>query len=261
MFETLRYAVEDGVARITLDRPERHNAINAVMSRELPLVWARFAADASAVVAVLTGAGDKAFCTGADIADLPQVEDPDRPIKDQLKWTPRQNQVWKPVVCAVNGMAVGGGLHFVADCDIVIASAAASFFDTHVRVGLVAGLEPVALARKIPFETVMRMALMGGGERMSAQRALEVGLISECVPPERLMERAGAIAAIVAQNAPMALARTKQAIWGALEAPLEAALENASRLIEDHNAGPDFVEGQAAFRERRAPRWSPYHEG
>jgi E-phenylitaconyl-CoA hydratase len=261
MFETLKYSVESGVARIVLDRPERHNAINSVMSRELPLLWRRFKADPAAIVAIVTGAGDRAFCTGADIADLPQVEDASASVKDQLRWTPRQNDVWKPVICAVNGMAVGGGLHFVADCDIVIASAEACFFDTHVRVGLVAGLEPVVLARKMPIEAVLRMALMGGGERMSAQRALEVGLVGELTPLDQLMARANEIATIVKQGAPMALARSKQAIWRALELPLEAALENASRLIGEHNAGPDFAEGQAAFLERRAPRWSPYQDG
>ena len=261
MFETLDYSVEDGVARIVLDRPARHNAINSAMSRELPLVWARFKADPQAIVAVLTGAGDKAFCTGADIADLPQLDDGAGSVKQQLRWTPLQNAVWKPVICAVNGMAVGGGLHFVADCDIVIASQTASFFDTHVRVGLVAGLEPVVLARKIGFEAVMRMALTGGGERMSAERALAVGLVGECVPPDRLMARAMEIAALVKQNAPMAMARTKQALWQSLELPLAAALDNAARLIEANNAGADFIEGQAAFLERRAPRWSPYHDG
>lgn len=261
MFETLDYSIEDGIARIVLNRPDRHNAINSVMSRELPMAWRRFSADPSAIVAILSGAGGKAFCTGADIADLPQVDDPDLSVKDQLKWTPRQNQVWKPVICAVNGMAVGGGLHFVADSDIVIASESASFFDTHVRVGLVAGLEPVALTRKIPFEAVMRMALMGGGERIDAAQALRIGLISERVALEDLMGRAQAIAQIIKQNSPMAMARTKQAIWRSLEAPLEVALEHASALISEHNAGPDFAEGQAAFLERRAPRWSPYHEG
>ncbi|MDR3507085.1 MAG: enoyl-CoA hydratase-related protein, partial [Caulobacteraceae bacterium] len=125
----------------------------------------------------------------------------------------------------------------------------------------VAGLEPVALTRKIPFEAVMRMALMGGGERIDAAQAMRIGLISERVASEDLMSRAQSIAGIIKQNSPMAMARTKQAIWRSLEAPLEAALDHASALISAHNAGPDFAEGQAAFLERRAPRWSPYHEG
>jgi len=260
MFETIQYSVEDGVALIRLARPERHNAINSVMSRELPLVWRRFRTDPSAIVAILTGAGDKAFCSGADISDLPVVDEAGGALKDQLPWTPRQNQVWKPVICAVNGMAVGGGLHFVADCDIVIASTEATFFDPHVRVGLVAGLEPVVLCRRAAFEAVLRMALMGGGERMGAQRALDIGLISECVAPDQLMARASALASVIKLNSPSALARTQQAIWQSLEMPLEAALENASRLIAEHNLGPDYAEGQAAFLERRPPRWSPYHD-
>ncbi|MDR3510987.1 MAG: enoyl-CoA hydratase-related protein [Caulobacteraceae bacterium] len=256
MFETLDYALEAGVARLVLNRPERHNAINSVMSRELPLAWARFEADPAARVAIVIGAGDRAFCTGADIADLPQADDPGRSIKDQLVWTPRQARVTKPVICAVNGMVVGGGLHFVADCDVVIASENASFFDTHVRVGLVAGLEPVALARKIPLDAVLRMALMGGSERLSARRALEIGLVGECVAPEALGARAGELADAIKAHAPQALARTKAAIWQSLELPLEAALDRASALIAEHNAGPEFAEGQAAFREGRAPNWA-----
>jgi enoyl-CoA hydratase/carnithine racemase len=258
MFETIEYGVDGAVAVIRLNRPARHNAINSVMSRELPLVWEHFKNDRSAIVAILTGCGDRAFCSGADVSDLPVLGQGDGALQHQLRWTPQQNQVWKPVICAVNGMTVGGGLHFVADSDIVIASNESTFFDSHVRVGLVAGLEPVSLCRKIPMESVLRMALMGGGERLSASRALQLGLISECVPGEGLMDRALEIAGIIAGNSPSAMAGTKQAIWQSLGLCLDAALANASRIIEDNNEGPDYHEGQRAFLEHRPPRWAPY---
>lgn len=103
-----------------------------------------------------------------------------------------QNRCWKPVITAVNGMVVGGGLHFIADSDLIVASETATFFDTHVKVELIAGLEPVGIARRIPLEAVLRMALLGGSERMSAQQALSIGLVGEVVPQAQLLPRARA---------------------------------------------------------------------
>jgi E-phenylitaconyl-CoA hydratase len=263
-FDTVSYEVRDGVAIITLNRPQQRNAVNSVMSRELPQVWQHFNRDESAVVAILTGAGDKALSTGADLSDLPEtdgeVDEHGRKFGTlaSIRWTPLQNRIWKPVICAVNGMVVGGGLHFVADADIVIAADTATFFDTHVKVGLVAGLEPVSLVRKMPFDMVMRMALTGGNERLSAQRAYELGMVSEVVPAAELMDKALALAALIKSNSPVALARTKKAIWEAKEMGLHAALENAWGYIMDQNTHPDIAEGGKAFMERRAPQWQPY---
>jgi enoyl-CoA hydratase/carnithine racemase len=257
-YETLSYDVADGVATITLDRLDKHNAVSDTMARELPVLWQQFAQDDSAQVAILTGAGEKAFCVGADMAEVPQLESgPDGPQLRDFRWTALQNNVWKPVICAVNGMAVGGGLHFVADSDVVLASDTASFFDTHVRVGLVAGLEPVTLARKMPMEAVLRMMLLGGGERMDAATALRLGLVGEVVPPEQLLPRARQLADIIKGNSPAAMARTKQAIWRGADQGLDQALESAWALIMAHNDHPDLAEGQRAFLEKRAPQWQP----
>jgi E-phenylitaconyl-CoA hydratase len=263
-YQTLSYDVQDGVAVITLNRPQQRNAVNALMSRELPQVWQQFNQDKTAVVAILTGAGDKALCTGADLADLPETDgEPDEQGRKwgtlaSIRWTSLQNKIWKPVICAVNGMVVGGGLHFVADSDIVIAADSATFFDTHVKVGLVAGLEPVSLVRKMPFDAVMRMALTGGNERMSAQRAYELGMVGEIVPAAELMTRAHALADLIKTNSPVALARSKKAIWEAKEKGLHAALDNAWGYIMDQNSHPDIAEGGKAFMDRRAPQWQPY---
>ncbi|MFM7272524.1 MAG: enoyl-CoA hydratase/isomerase family protein, partial [Gammaproteobacteria bacterium] len=165
--------------------------------------------------------------------------------------------VSKPVICAVNGMAVGGGLHFVADSDIVLAVEHATFFDTHVKVGLVAGLEPVMLARRIPLEAVMRLALSGGAERLDAARALQIGLVGETVSRERLMPRAREIATAIRSHSPAALARTRKAIWGAKELPLHEALQQAWDLIMAQSSHPDAAEGARAFLEKRPPRWRP----
>jgi enoyl-CoA hydratase/carnithine racemase len=250
-YETVAYVVEDGVATITLQRRESRNAVNSVMSRELPAVWRRFDEDDAAVVAIVTAAGEKAFCTGADLADLPETDGEGRAGSlESIRWTSLQNNVWKPVICAVNGMAVGGGLHFVADSDIVIAADTATFFDTHVKVGLVAGLEPVCLARKMPLEAVLRMMLVGGNERMSAGRACELGMVGEVVSPGELMARAREVADMVKGNSPAAMARTKQAIWRGADVGLGEAM----------NGHPDIDEGAKAFLARRAPNWRPYSE-
>jgi enoyl-CoA hydratase/carnithine racemase len=198
---------------------------------------------------------------GADLADLPATDGEGRNgTLASIRWTSLQNAVWKPVICAVNGMAVGAGLHFVADSDIVIAAEHATFFDTHVKVGLVAGMEPVTLARKMPLEAVLRMTLVGGNERMNAARAQALGLVGEVVPPDRLLARAFEVAAMIKGNSPAAMARSKRAIWEGAERGLGAALEHAWELIMQQNDHPDIEEGARAFLEKRAPRWRPFSE-
>jgi enoyl-CoA hydratase/carnithine racemase len=167
-FETIRYDSEGGVATITLDRPERHNAFNRTMALELREAWDRVKKAPEVVCAILTGAGEKALCTGMDVADVAdgsarKTSEDDRDSAPWFHLTAIQNRCWKPVITAVNGMCCGGGLHFIADSDLILASETATFFDTHVKVGLVAGLEPVGLARRVPLEAVLRMALLGAG--------------------------------------------------------------------------------------------------
>jgi enoyl-CoA hydratase/carnithine racemase len=174
--------------------------------------------------------------------------------------TALQNRCWKPVITAVNGMVVGGGLHFIADSDLILAAEHATFFDTHVKVGLVAGLEPVGLARRIPLEAVLRMALLGGSERMSAQQALALGLVGEVLPKEQLLPRARELAAKIAEHSPAALARSKRAIWESLDGGLHDGLAHAWRIIHAHDAHPDLAEGTQAFVEKRKPRWTPHTE-
>lgn len=257
MFETIDYRVEDGIALLRLNRPDRANAIDQRMHLELPQAWAHFRTDPSAIVAIVTGSGEKAFCTGADIANLP-VLDETLGIGEAIGWTSLQNQVWKPVICAVNGLTMGGGLHFVADSDIVLASHNAQFCDSHVSVGLVSGLEPISLSRRMPLEAVLRLALVGRDERMTAEQALRLGMVGEVVAPKELLPRAHAIARSIAKNSPSAMARTKKAIWRSLDLPLHQAQERAWQDILRHNREADFAEGCAAFAERRAPVWQSW---
>ena len=265
MTDKVRYEKTDGVATITLDNPSARNAFDEEMAMELKRLWAEIKADPEVVCVILTGAGEKAFCTGWDIsstaagesqkfAKLARLDAPYSQI------TALQNRCWKPVITAVNGMCVGGGFHFVADSDLVICSEGATFFDTHVKVGTVAGLEPVGLARRIPLETVLRLALLGGSERMSAEEALRVGLVGEVVPQADLMPRARDLAAKIAAHSPTALARTKRAIWESLDHGLEAGLDAAYAHIDAHADHPDQVEGPTSFFEKRAPKWAPYSD-
>lgn len=261
--ETLLYDVKDGVATITLNRPERHNAFNLTMAGELKQVWNAVKTDGDVVCVIVTGAGEKAFCTGMDVADVASGDakstgNLDRESAPWFQLTAIQNKCWKPVITAVNGMVVGGGLHFIADSDLIIASESASFFDTHVKVGLIAGIEPVGLTRRIPLEAVLRMALLGGSERMPAQEAMRLGLVGEVVPATQLLPRAQELASKIAQHSPTALARTKQVIWEGLDTGLDAAIDNAWEAIQDHTAHGDLEEGTVAFVEKRKPRWAPY---
>jgi enoyl-CoA hydratase/carnithine racemase len=267
-FETIRYEREERVATITLHRPERHNAFNVAMARELKEAWRRVKQDPEVVSAIVTAAGERSFCSGMDVAEVADgsareeaarmEREEGRPFYHFL--TALQNRCWKPVVTAVNGMVCGGGLHFVADSDLVICSENASFFDTHVKVGLVAGLEPVGLARRLPLEAVLRMALLGGSERMDARRALELGLVGEVLAPAALLPRARELAGRIAEHSPTALARSKQAVWESLELGLHEALDRTWKVIQAHNAHPDLEEGSRAFVEKRRPRWAPYSE-
>lgn len=261
-FETILYEVEDGVATLTLNRPHRMNAINGAMSRELPAAWEEIKRDPEVRVAIVTGAGDRALCTGVDVTDVVSGDDRvgggGEPASSDVRFTAIQNECWKPVVTAVNGMACGGGLHFVCDSDLVLCSEEATFFDTHVKVGLVAAEEPIALARRIPLEAVLRMALLGGSERIDARRACELGLVGEVVPRERLLPRARELAGKIKRHSPTALARSKEAIWKSLDVGLREAREVGWDIIRKHNAHPDIAEGGRAFVEKRAPRWAPY---
>ncbi|MGI9432274.1 MAG: enoyl-CoA hydratase/isomerase family protein [Myxococcota bacterium] len=263
MYETLLYEVSEGVATLTLDRPERHNAFNVAMAGELRDAWERIKGDGDVVCVIVTGAGEKAFCTGMDVADVADGSARDTADSDDPPWlhlTALQNRCGKPVITALNGMVVGGGLHFVADSDLILAADHVTLFDTHVKVGLIAGLEPVGLARRMPLEAVLRMALLGGSERLDAASARELGLVGEVLPAAELMPRARELAAKIAQHSPTALARTKKAIWESLDVGLHEGLANTWRDIQAHTGHPDLDEGTKAFVEKRKPRWAPYSE-
>jgi enoyl-CoA hydratase/carnithine racemase len=207
---------------------------------------------------VLTASGDRYFCTGADVGDLAErgtVSAGDGRLSEELFYTARQNGVWKPVVCAVNGLVAAAGLHFVADADIVVASTTAAFTDTHVNVGMLGAVENVALTRRLPLGSALRLTVMGRHYRMSAERAYQLGLVDELVAPDSLASTAREIADAIALNSPIAVSRSLEALWGSLELPLDEAMERGWEMVKRHRSHPDAREGPRAFMEKRPPVW------
>jgi enoyl-CoA hydratase/carnithine racemase len=243
------------------DRPEQLNAMNATMRDEFGRAWLELDADPQVRVIVHTGEG-RAFQTGVDVSEIASdgvgMERYRQSMEEfDIHFTAWHQGVEKPVITAVNGICAGGGFHWVADADIVLASSDAQFFDPHVSVGQVVSIEAIGLLRKMPFEAVMRMALVGRHERMSAQRAYELGMVSQVVdPPERLREAAQELAETIAKNSPAAMAASKRALWRALETGLTDACRAGARDLVSMWGHPDQEEGPRAFAEKREARWA-----
>jgi enoyl-CoA hydratase len=260
-YATLDVHREGYAGWLVFDRPDRGNAMDAVMLAELETAWRELDADPAVRVIVTAGNGP-AFQTGLDVAQLaadPAAlrEQSRRTRRAELRLTAWHNQVWKPVVAAVNGVCAGGGLHFVADADIVIAASDATFLDPHVSVGQVTAYEAITLVRTSPMEPIVRMALVGRHERLTAERARQLGILSEVVdPPGRLRERAQQLAETIARNSPAAMAATKRALWGALEVGLTEACRRGAHELASLWGHPDQTEGPAAWADRREPQWA-----
>jgi enoyl-CoA hydratase len=259
-YTTLKLERRGPVGWLLFNRPDSLNAMNSRMRAELADAWLELDRDPEVRVIVNTGEG-RAFQTGADVAELAGdgvgMERYRESMEDyDLHFTAWHQQVGKPVIAAVNGICAGGGFHWIADADIVIASTAAQFTEPHVSVGQVVALESIGLLRKMPFEAVMRMALVGRYERMSAQRAYELGMVSQLVPPEQLRDAAQELAEKIARNSPAAMAATKRALWGALETGLTEACRQGAREVVSVWGHPDQEEGPRAFAEKREARWA-----
>lgn len=250
-FENLLFEVDEHVATITLNRPERLNATNDLSRTELGKAWGIVRDDPQIRVAIITGAGDRAFSVGQDVKATSESG-----IRNKVPGSRLHHDCWKPVICALNGMVVGGGLHQVADADLVIAAEHAMIFDTHCKVGNVFAMEPVALLRRMPLAMVMQMALLPDSGRITAQRAFEIGLVNEVVPADRLMPRAMEMAREIAALSPATVQASIKAMWKSLDVGLQPAFDVAYRYVLQHQlTHPDYHEGMRAFAEKRAPNW------
>ena len=244
---------DDHVATITLNRPEVLNAFDRQMCEEMRDAWKRVKDDPAVHAVVLQAAGDRAFSAGLDTKkpygqpdDIWNHEDPGELL------SPKWQQVWKPVVCAVQGMCTAGAFYFVNEADVVVCSPEATFFDSHVTYGLVCALEPVGLMRKVGLAESLRIALMGNDERVTAETALRISLVTEIVERERLWVRAHEIAAGIARKPSSATQGTVRAIWESLDRPYRAAMEQG--LIYTRLGNPI---GQAEVAEEGPDRSEP----
>ena len=257
----VRFEIDDGVAIMTITRSQRGNALTPQMSETFRVMWEEVRNNSEIRVAIVTADGERHFCTGADVADLGTGENSglqSAPLDQLVFFTSQQNKVWKPSICAVNGLVVGGGLHFVVDSDIIVASANSAFLDTHVNVGQVGAIENIGLAKRLPLGTALRMTLQGRSYRLTAERGYQLGLVDELVEtPAHVLPKAMEIAREIAKNSPTALALSKEAVWKSLETGYTPAMEYGWGLLRMHWSHPDFVEGPAAFGEKREPVWNP----
>ncbi|OQD55801.1 enoyl-CoA hydratase [Streptomyces phaeoluteigriseus] len=231
---SLRLATDrdTGVAVVTLDRPERLNAIDLATARDLSETWRALRFDDAVRAVVLAGAGERAFCTGIDRdAVVPQPGSPYMQDDPLLTVGPKANDLWKPVVAAVEGMACGGAFYLLGECEFVVAGAGAVFFDPHTTYGMVSAYESVLMAQRMPYGEVARMMLMGTAERMSARRAHEIGLVCELTEAGRAVDAAVACATVVAGYPTAAVQGTVRALWAAKETSRAAGFAQAPHLI------------------------------
>jgi enoyl-CoA hydratase/carnithine racemase len=255
--ETLLYEERNGVAWVTLNRPEVNNAFDPRMQAELKGLWNSLRRNDDVRCVVLSGAGEKAFCTGIDrsiIDDWSGLPKNPWSLADDIGENigPKANHLWTPVIAAVNGMACAGAFYLLGESEFIIASETATFFDPHVSYGMVAGFESIHLMQKAPFHEVMRMAILGNNERMSAQRAHEIGLVSEVVPAVRLTEAVTWAAESIAAMSPAAVQGTVRALWMGLNVPREVAIDLASMVVRLGTQNDTIFEGQATFKGSRA---------
>ncbi|MEU5327808.1 enoyl-CoA hydratase/isomerase family protein [Streptomyces parvus] len=229
-----------GVVLVALDRPAKLNAIDLETAGELAALWQELRYDESVRAAVLTGAGTRAFCTGIDRAvEVPQPPSPYALDDPLLRIGPKANDLWKPVIAAVEGMACGGAFYLLGEAEFVVASRAATFFDPHTTYGMVSAYEAIAMAQRMPYGEVARMSLMGTAERVSAERAYAVGLVSEVTEPGGAVAAALRSAAVIAGYPTDAVQGTVRAVWSAKEAARTQAMAQAPALIALGNLPPD----------------------
>jgi methylglutaconyl-CoA hydratase len=257
-FQTIRLSVDKKVARVTLNRPEVHNAFNADMIGELAGIFEHLKNDGSVRVIVLTGKG-KSFCAGADINWMREIigYSYEQNLEESLQLAEALHLLYalpKPTVAMVNGTAIGGGNGFLSACDIAIAAEEAQFGLSEVKIGLVpAAISPYVM-RKIGESKAREYFLTG--KRITARKAQEIGLVNDVVPLERLEGAVGDLVDLLLTSGPEALSSCKELIFRVPHLSLEEAKEFTARMIADLRISEEGQEGMASFLEKRKPKWT-----
>lgn len=259
-FTTITVEIDEAakVAVVTLDRPEAYNAFSPTMQEELKATWRAFRSDDRVNAIVLTAAGDTSFCVGIDRneAEFTNMAGDSRLYGTSNNFMyddpgddlgPKSCDLWKPVVCAVNGMACGGAFYMLAESDIIIAADHATFFDPHVTYGMAAVYEPMKMLQYMPLGEVLRMTLLGNHERMSAATAHRIGLVSEVCPADELMERARWVADAIASQPAVGVQASLRSIWTANDLGTKQALSMGPSLLTTGFDMAGMEEGNAAF--------------
>jgi enoyl-CoA hydratase/carnithine racemase len=255
-FEFIKYEKKDHIAYVTFNRPERMNALHPACHVEMEKVWDDFVADKAMWVAIVTGAGDKAFSAGNDLRWTAEHRgEPLMSAKGGFAGITARYDIYKPIIAAVNGFALGGGFEIALSCDIIIAAEHARFGLPEPRVGLMAAAGGVhRLPRHIPLKIAMGMMLTG--KHITAQEAHRWGIANEVVPLKDLIPTSERWAREIMECSPLSVQATKEATMNGLGMPTEAAIaksyEGQSRLFRSKDA----VEGPLAFSQKRKPNWS-----
>lgn len=248
---TITYQVDNGVAWVTINRPEARNALNAAARTGLFDAARRFADDDSARVLVLTGAGDTAFCAGGDLKEMADTA-LTVPPPDFAPQFGRNIELDKPTIAAVNGVAFAGGFLLAQQCDLVVAAEHATFAISEVKVGRGAPWA-APLSWLIPPRLALQILLTG--DPISAERARQVGLVNEVVPVAELRARTQALAERIAANAPLSVRAAKRTAYLSAHHPLTEAYALAEAIWEPVYRSEDAQEGPRAFRDKRPPVW------
>jgi enoyl-CoA hydratase/carnithine racemase len=269
-FTDVVYELRDRAAWIIINRPKVYNAFRARTLEELISAFHLAANDRQVASIVLTGAGDKAFCTGIDRHEQmggATDESTDADVVGSRGGTPfhfndpgdnigpKSSDLWKPVIAAVNGMACGGAFYMLGEVEFIIAAEHATFFDPHVTYGMTAAFEPIHMHDRMPFGEIMRLSLLGNYERLSAQRAYEIGLASQVVPGAELADAATWAADAIASQPQLAIQGTVRAIWAARELSNRQAVALGYAFVGLGTDQDSIAEGQRLFESGKRIEW------
>jgi enoyl-CoA hydratase/carnithine racemase len=259
MAEATIYEKKDHLAILTLNRPEAMNAMNAAMRREMSEAFIDFRGDNDSWILVVTGAGDRAFCAGMDLREMasrlasgPPQGAPAHPRTPEVSLMAGNTEIWKPIIAAINGVAVGGGLETALACDIRISADSARMGLSEPKRGIIPGGGGLArLPRLVPLGAAMEILLTG--DLITAQEAYRIGLVNQVVPASELMAAAKKMAERMMESAPLALRAIKETVMKTRHMSLEEALP--ARFGPNVMASEDAREGTAAFGQKRKPEW------